>query len=65
MWMWVGTTLLLIARDTFQEYEHATKAVFDPAVGLLSITPENFSNLYTLGFKIGGVSPLFHWETEG
>ncbi|KZT27469.1 acid protease [Neolentinus lepideus HHB14362 ss-1] len=51
-----GTTLLLIATDAFQKYEKATGATMDQATGLLTLTEEQFKNLKSLYFNIGGTT---------
>ncbi|KAL4253204.1 peptidase A1 family protein [Abortiporus biennis] len=48
-----GTTLLLLASDAIANYTAATGAVLDSDVGLLKITPAQFSNLQSLFFTIG------------
>ncbi|KAI8989237.1 acid protease [Trametes punicea] len=49
-----GTTLTLIATDALAAYQAATGAVADPTTGLLTITQEQFANLESLFFHIGG-----------
>ncbi|KAG1766187.1 acid protease [Suillus occidentalis] len=51
-----GTTLLLLATEAFQAYQQATGAVQDQNTGLLTITPQQYANLQSLYFKIGGVT---------
>ncbi|KAG2344507.1 acid protease [Suillus weaverae] len=51
-----GTTLLLLATEAFQAYQQATGAVQDPNTGLLTITPQQYTNLQSLYFQIGGVT---------
>ncbi|KAI0365370.1 family A1 protease [Pilatotrama ljubarskyi] len=52
-----GTTLLLIASaDAFAKYQSLTGGVLDATTGLLRITPEQFANLKSLFFNIGGAS---------
>ncbi|KAG2155794.1 acid protease [Suillus bovinus] len=51
-----GTTLLLLATEAFQAYQKATGAVADPTTGLLTITQQQYANLKSLYFKIGGVT---------
>ncbi|CAL1710303.1 unnamed protein product [Somion occarium] len=48
-----GTTLLLIATDALQAYQAATGAEADPDIGLLRLTPAQFSKLESLFFTIG------------
>ncbi|TCD63444.1 hypothetical protein EIP91_005385 [Steccherinum ochraceum] len=48
-----GTTLLLLATDALATYQQLTGAVLDENVGLLKITPDQFSNLQSLFFTIG------------
>ncbi|KAK7681605.1 hypothetical protein QCA50_015338 [Cerrena zonata] len=54
-----GTTLLLIATDAFKAYEKATGAKLDRETGLLTITEQQFKNLQSLFFNIGGVTYEF------
>ncbi|RPD60612.1 aspartic peptidase A1 [Lentinus tigrinus ALCF2SS1-7] len=49
-----GTTLILIASDAFERYQNVTGGVPDDDVGLLRITPEQYANLDSLYFNIGG-----------
>ncbi|KAI0690560.1 aspartic peptidase A1 [Cerioporus squamosus] len=52
-----GTTLILIASDAYERYQKYTGAVEDDGdVGLLCITPEQYANLKSLFFNIGGVT---------
>ncbi|KAG1737746.1 acid protease [Suillus lakei] len=51
-----GTTLILIATDAFIKYQLATGATLDPNTGLLMITSDQYANLQTLNFNIGGTS---------
>ncbi|THH33217.1 hypothetical protein EUX98_g954 [Antrodiella citrinella] len=51
-----GTTLLLLATDAFQAYEKATGGKLDNTTGLLTITEEQFDNLQSLFFNIGGTN---------
>ncbi|KAG1748580.1 acid protease [Suillus lakei] len=51
-----GTTLLLLATEAFQAYQQATGAVQDPNTGLLTITSQQYANLQSLYFNIGGVT---------
>ncbi|KAI0917457.1 hypothetical protein AcW1_007348 [Taiwanofungus camphoratus] len=51
-----GTTLLLIASDAFQAYQQATGATMDHTTGLLTITEEQYNNLQSLYFTIGGTT---------
>jgi pepsin A len=51
-----GTTLILIATDAFAKYQSATGATLDHTTGLLMITSEQYANLKTLNFNIGGTS---------
>ncbi|EIW81194.1 acid protease [Coniophora puteana RWD-64-598 SS2] len=51
-----GTTLVLLATDAFQAYTKATGATEDKTTGLLTITEEQYNNLQSLFFNIGGVS---------
>jgi len=49
-----GTTLMLVASDAFQRYKVATGAVWDPAIGFLTITPAQYQALKNLDFYING-----------
>lgn len=51
-----GTTLLLLASDAFQAYEKATGGKLDNTTGLLTITEQQFNNLQSLFFHIGGTT---------
>ncbi|KAI0354862.1 acid protease [Trametes cingulata] len=51
-----GTTLLLLATDAFQAYQRATGATMDNATGLLTLTEQQFANLQSLFFTIGGTT---------
>jgi len=51
-----GTTLLLLATDAFQAYEKATGGTMDSTTGLLTVTEEQFNNMQSLFFNIGGIS---------
>ncbi|KAF8869591.1 acid protease [Gymnopilus junonius] len=51
-----GTTLLLIATDAFQAYQKATGAKLDQTTGLLTVTEQQFENLQSLFFNIGGTT---------
>lgn len=51
-----GTTLLLLATDAFQAYQQATGGVEDQTTGLLTITQDQYNNLQSLFFNIGGVT---------
>ncbi|KAL7280027.1 hypothetical protein ACG7TL_006441 [Trametes sanguinea] len=51
-----GTTLLLLATDAFQAYQKATGATLDNATGLLTLTEQQFENLQSLFFNIGGTT---------
>lgn len=51
-----GTTLLLLASDAFKAYEKATGGKLDNTTGLLTITEEQFDNLQSLFFNIGGTT---------
>lgn len=53
-----GTTLLLIATDAFNAYKSATGAELDSTTGLLKITSDQYNQLESLFFTIGGVSAL-------
>lgn len=51
-----GTTLLMLSTDAFNTYTSVTGATEDATTGLLSISQENFSNLQSLFFNIGGTT---------
>jgi len=51
-----GTTLLLLATNAFQAYQKATGATLDTTTGLLTITQQQYNNLQSLLFNIGGVT---------
>jgi len=51
-----GTTLLLLATSAFDSYQQATGGVLDQATGLLKITEEQYNNLQSLFFNIGGTT---------
>ncbi|KAI8994194.1 acid protease [Trametes punicea] len=51
-----GTTLLLLATDVFQAYQKATGATLDSTTGLLTVTEDQFANLQSLVFNIGGTN---------
>lgn len=50
-----GTTLLMIATDSFNNYTAATGAVLDSTTGLLTVTPTQYDNLQSMFFTISGV----------
>ncbi|KAH8818717.1 acid protease [Flagelloscypha sp. PMI_526] len=49
-----GTTLLLLASDAFQKYQEATGAVLDETTGLLTVTDDQYGQMQSLWFEIGG-----------
>lgn len=51
-----GTTLILIASDAFQKYQSATGGTPDPSTGLLRISSDQYTQLSSLFFTIGGVT---------
>ncbi|KAG2120234.1 acid protease [Suillus clintonianus] len=51
-----GTTLILIATDAFRKYQSATGGTPDEATGLLKITSDQYNQLSSLYFTIGGVT---------
>ncbi|KAG1820843.1 aspartic peptidase domain-containing protein [Suillus subaureus] len=51
-----GTTLILIASDAFAKYQAATGATLDETTGLLEISSEQYDQLSSLYFTIGGVT---------
>ncbi|KAL5492996.1 hypothetical protein ACEPAI_4444 [Sanghuangporus weigelae] len=51
-----GTTLILLETDAFNTYTSLTGATEDATTGLLSISPENYANLQSLFFNIGGTT---------
>ncbi|KAJ8591314.1 acid protease [Rhizopogon salebrosus TDB-379] len=51
-----GATLILIATDAFAKYKSATGATLDDTTGLLKISSDQYDQLSSLYFNIGGVS---------
>ncbi|KAL5530877.1 hypothetical protein ACEPAG_3753 [Sanghuangporus baumii] len=51
-----GTTLIMLETDAFNTYTSLTGATADATTGLLSISPENYANLQSLFFNIGGTT---------
>ncbi|KAG7088153.1 hypothetical protein E1B28_012174 [Marasmius oreades] len=51
-----GTTLIMLATDTLEKYKNATGAVFDRATGLLTVTDEQFKEMKSMEFHIGGTT---------
>ncbi|KAG2032183.1 aspartic peptidase domain-containing protein [Suillus americanus] len=51
-----GTTLILIASDAFVKYQVATGATLDQSTGLLQISSDQYDQLQSLYFTIGGVT---------
>ncbi|GJE97834.1 aspartic peptidase A1 [Phanerochaete sordida] len=51
-----GTTLIVLAADAFATYQNLTGAVPDETTGLLKITQDQYDNLESLFFNIGGQS---------
>ncbi|KAG1820851.1 aspartic peptidase domain-containing protein [Suillus subaureus] len=51
-----GTTFILIASDAFDKYQSATGATLDESTELLTITSEQYDQLSSLYFTIGGVT---------
>ncbi|OAX43684.1 acid protease [Rhizopogon vinicolor AM-OR11-026] len=51
-----GTTLIMIATDAFYRYQLATGAILDLTTGLLMISSNQYNNLLSLYYTIGGVS---------
>ncbi|KAG1736329.1 aspartic peptidase domain-containing protein [Suillus lakei] len=51
-----GTTLILIATDAFDKYQSATGATLDQNTGLLQISLDQYNQLSSLYFTIGGVA---------
>ncbi|KAG2129509.1 acid protease [Suillus bovinus] len=51
-----GTTLILIASDAFNLYQSATGATLDKTTGLLQISPDQYEQLSSLYFTIGGIT---------
>ncbi|OSX58416.1 hypothetical protein POSPLADRAFT_1154005 [Postia placenta MAD-698-R-SB12] len=49
-----GTTLLLLATDAFNMYKAQTGATLDERSGLLKVTPEQYGQMNSLYFDIGG-----------
>jgi hypothetical protein len=56
-----GTTALLMATEAFNAYKQATGAIIDDYTGMLAITSEQYANLQSLYFNIGGVRSLLDW----
>ncbi|KAG7088152.1 hypothetical protein E1B28_012173 [Marasmius oreades] len=54
-----GTTLVMLATETFEKYKKATGAVFDRATGLLTVTDEQFKKMKSMEFHIGGTTYEF------
>jgi len=54
-----GTSIILIASDAFQRYQQATGGILDKVTGLLTITPNQYSNLQSLFFTIGSTTYEF------
>ncbi|KAF9579372.1 hypothetical protein BGW38_004400 [Lunasporangiospora selenospora] len=48
-----GTAMLLLAADAFEKFQKATGAVMDSDTDLLTITPEQYSNLKSLYINLG------------
>ncbi|KAN0074734.1 Aspartic peptidase domain containing protein [Tylopilus felleus] len=51
-----GTTLLLLASDAFESYQEATGATVDQTTGLLTISEQQYNQLQSMNFHIGGVT---------
>ncbi|KAG2363836.1 aspartic peptidase domain-containing protein [Suillus spraguei] len=51
-----GSTLILIATDAFEKYQSATGGTLDKSTGLLKISSDQYSQLSSLYFAIGGVT---------
>ncbi|KAF8330516.1 acid protease [Amanita rubescens] len=51
-----ATTMILIASDAFTKYQQATGATKDSTTGMLTLTSDQFSNLESLFFHIGGTT---------
>lgn len=49
-----GTTLILLASDAFSAYQTATGGEMDQNTGLLMITKDQYRNLKSLYFQVGG-----------
>ena len=54
-----GTTLFYLPSDGFSAYQKATGATLDQTTGLLKLTTEQYNNLQSLFFTIGGTT--FEW----
>ncbi|KAJ6611442.1 acid protease [Mycena sp. CBHHK59/15] len=54
-----GTTLVMIASDAFEEYRKQTGATMDQSLGLLTVTEEQYNNMQSMYFDIGGVKYEF------
>lgn len=51
-----GTTLVLVASDSFETYKNVTGATLDSATGLLEIGSDDYDKLESLYFEIGGTT---------
>ncbi|KAH7926943.1 acid protease [Leucogyrophana mollusca] len=54
--MTLSTSGLMLFTDAFSQYESATGGTMDETTGLLTITSEQYDNLQTLTFNVGGTS---------
>ncbi|KAJ7451644.1 acid protease [Mycena latifolia] len=50
-----GTTLVMLPSSVFQAYQKATGAVLDPSSQLLTVTEDQYNNMQSMIFNIGGV----------
>lgn len=57
-----GTTLFYLPSDGFAAYQKATGGTLDQTTGLLKITQEQYDNLQSLFFTIGGTT--FEWTNN-
>ncbi|KAG0705799.1 acid protease [Suillus ampliporus] len=51
-----GTTLILIATDAFDKYQSATGGTLDKTTGLLKISSDQYNQLSSLYFTVGGIA---------
>ncbi|KAJ6584074.1 acid protease [Mycena vulgaris] len=50
-----GTTLVMLPSSVFKAYQKATGAVLDPSTQLLTVTEDQYNNMQSMIFNIGGV----------
>jgi len=59
-----GTSLLLLASDAFESYANATGATLDEDTGLYAIPSDQFGNLQSMFFNIGGTTYEFTADAQ-